>query len=53
MPPPARCSNHRCVYIDQCEYIIQLKPLFWSLNLVTQLLFQEIIILTSYQRQLQ
>ena len=18
MPPPARCSNHRCVYIDQC-----------------------------------
>ena len=19
MQPPARCSNHRCVYIDQCE----------------------------------
>ena len=19
MPPPARCSNHRCVYIDQCD----------------------------------
>ena len=18
MQPPARCSNHRCVYIDQC-----------------------------------
>ena len=22
MQPPARCSNHRCVYIDQCEYIL-------------------------------
>ena len=21
MQPPARCSNHRCVYIDQCELI--------------------------------
>ena len=21
MQPPARCSNHRCVYIDQCEYV--------------------------------
>ena len=20
MQPPARCSNHRCVYIDQCDY---------------------------------
>ena len=19
MQPPARCSNHRCVYIDQCD----------------------------------
>ena len=23
MQPPARCSNHRCVYIDQCEYILK------------------------------
>ena len=21
MQPPARCSNHRCVYIDQCEHV--------------------------------
>ena len=20
MQPPARCRNHRCVYIDQCDY---------------------------------
>ena len=19
MQPPARCSNHRCIYIDQCD----------------------------------
>ena len=23
MQPPARCSNHRCVYIDQCELLKQ------------------------------
>ena len=21
MQPPARCSNHRCVYIDQCDIV--------------------------------
>ena len=21
MSPPARCSNHRCVYIDQCGHM--------------------------------
>ena len=21
MQPPARCSNHRCVYIDQCDNV--------------------------------
>ena len=25
--PPARCSNHRCVYIDQCDLRIQRKTL--------------------------
>ena len=24
MQPPARCSNHRCVYIDQCDVIQQI-----------------------------
>ena len=27
---------------------IQVKPLFWSLNLVTPLLFEEMLVLTSY-----
>ena len=27
MQPLARCSNHQCVYIDQCGYVLfQLKP---------------------------
>ena len=26
MQPPARCSNHRCVYIDQC---VPCKSPFW------------------------
>ena len=21
MQPPARCSNHQCVYIDQCDHL--------------------------------
>ena len=25
MQPPARCSNHRCVYIDQCDFIFRLN----------------------------
>ena len=32
---------------------IQVKPLFWSLKLVTLLLSEELLVLTSYQRQLQ
>ena len=28
MPPPARCSNHRCIYIDQCENKDQETPYF-------------------------
>ena len=27
---------------------IQVKPLFWSLNLVTPLLFEEMLVLTPY-----
>ena len=23
MQPPARCSNHRCVYIDQCDSTVE------------------------------
>ena len=25
MKPPARCSNHRCVYIDQCDWLRRKK----------------------------
>ena len=35
------------------NYFIQVKPLFRSLNLVTPLLFEEMLVLTSYLRQLQ
>ena len=27
---------------------IQVKPLFWALNVVTSLLFEEMLVLTSY-----
>ena len=30
------------------NYFIQVNPLFWSLNLVTPLLFEEMLVLTSY-----
>ena len=32
----------------QNNLFIQVKPIFWSLNLVTPLLFEEMLVLTSY-----
>ena len=29
MQPPARCSKHRCVYIDQCVYVWYLVCFSW------------------------
>ena len=30
MQPPARCSNHRCVYIDQCDCGVQVQVALYS-----------------------
>ena len=38
----------RCDRKTQKKCFIQVKPLFWSLKLVTLLLFEEILVLTSY-----
>ena len=37
----------------QNDYFIRVKPLFCSLNLVTPVHFEEMLVLTSYKRQLQ
>ena len=35
------------------NYFIQGNPLFWSLNSKKLLLFEDLLVLTSYKRQLQ
>ena len=49
------CFALGIIHGDRCDrkntknnYFIQVKPPFWSLNLVTMLLFEEMLVLTSY-----